>query len=268
MINHARTLLMNRSGANQSLAGLGEEHIPDTFKAQALPGWLKSYHAAVFGAAPDNTYLNFQVDRLLRLVHKTDYESYLFGQDSRITYAPRAESAFNEVDYALTWSTSDPFIVGVNRVGDLIASAAQGRMHYQWSLVLAAGGAVTVTNLRSQETASVNAFNASTPQLSSLIPLPGYDISVKLDLLTGAAAAWTGTAYVNTLLRPTEELHSIVSRVASLAAFRNNLFGTDRVEPYLTFSGLWDQDTFPEKLAGFVLALIYRLEAYRVSGVS
>jgi hypothetical protein len=66
------------------------------------------------------------------------------------------------------------------------------------------------------------------------------------------------------LTRPTKDLAVKVTELEGLRAHERTLFGTRSKEPYLTFYGLWQTSkVLPERVAGLVLALIYRLHGIR-----
>ena len=62
MINHARTILLNREALGRPAIGTyGEEYIPPNFKKKVLPGYLTRFHQVLFGSYGDAVYENFRM---------------------------------------------------------------------------------------------------------------------------------------------------------------------------------------------------------------
>ena len=269
MINHARTLLMNRSGGKQSLRSVGEEYIPVEFESLSLPSWLNAYLRVIFGSSPDNSYRNYIVDRFLRIVHATEYEPYLFFHDNRITYKPTAKSDFSELIYDMTWNgisitgfhgSSDlPSIpiIEVALLGDLVADRVLGRMTYDW-LVTVTNGHATVENLATRESKTTDIFRDT--RLSKPIKLPGSDLRVTLTFDSNDRVNWAGQVALEAVLRPDCNICETFAQLQGLRDDEIRLFGPNLKEPFITFQNLWRSGkTMPDKLAGLILALVFRL---------
>jgi hypothetical protein len=258
MVNHSRTLLLNRSGGGQSLHALGEEYIPEPFRAVSLPVWLRAYWETLLGTAPDNTYRNFVIDRLLRVVHATDYGGYLLTEDCRITYDPMAAGPFADAAYQLSWTvaTGLTHLQSVDILGTLAADEKVGIMavnyHLSWS-----SGVVTVTNLRTQNITERNVYESA--NLSKDIALPDTDMKLRMFFGSAVSSDWTGTMTLSTLARPVLDLSAKIATCDQLQGHAHTLFGREAVEPYLTLYGLWRQSQLPDRVAGLVLAMICRI---------
>lgn len=262
MINHARTLLLNRSGGNQSLKELGEEYIPSNYVSLSLPMWLRVYWEILFGSSPENIYRNYIVDRLLRLIHATDYTGYLTYFDKRITYDPAAIGPFSNVPYEFTWtkrSSSVPstgYIVSVDRLGDLIADEKTGIMRSSWNVDME-NGIATVTNTRTNNRSVADVFSGN--NISNRINLPDSSLGCVVRYNTVMRSEWDEDFRIDVMLEPKIDLSEKVIALEQQRVHTFELFGHNAVEPYLTFFGLWRQDILPDKLAGLVLAMIYRM---------
>lgn len=269
MINHARTLLLNVSGLPAGLSRLGDEFIPREFVAQALPPWVTAYRNLIFGVSPDRVYRNYAVERLLRLVHATDYEPYLYFHDRRITYDARAASSFSALKYGLQWNSvplsdfhdfrePDGNIVAVAQIGTLTADVRTGRMAYEWSIDIV-DGVATVVELNTRTTQVRDIW--ANGKLSASLALPETSISVRLTFRETDRAEWNGHISLQAYARPEMDMSSVVPALRGLRRHERSLFGSEAKQPYLTFAGLWmNAKTLPEQITGFVLALTFRMD--------
>lgn len=260
MINHARTLLLNRSGESQNLRDTGEEFIPGVFRSIAVPPWMASIRTAIFGSNPENVYLNYAVDRLLRVVHATDYADYMITFDSRITYDPASIGDFAKSIYGLTWKDSNPAaaVASVSVIGDLAANETVGIMRQRWTVSLVDGVA---TSLETRSRAQSQQYIRDGASLLSLpLSLPDSQLSVRLQMTSAAEADWDANLDLTAMLEPRRSLCEIVDTVEQLHGDAlNSLFGAATREPYRTFQRLWSRSfALPERVSGIALALIYR----------
>lgn len=94
MINHARTLLLNRTSKNYIPGSLGEEYIPPDYEAVDLPTHIATARKIIFGANPDPEFVNFRLCELLSLIHNTELAEFVYALDPRVTYWPRQVTDF------------------------------------------------------------------------------------------------------------------------------------------------------------------------------
>jgi hypothetical protein len=89
MVNHLRTLLLNRSAspATEDLPD-GEQYVPLSFSPLELTGVAAQVYRAVFQSVYPRSYANFIVNLLGSVVYSNDYASYLELMDSRLSYDP------------------------------------------------------------------------------------------------------------------------------------------------------------------------------------
>lgn len=266
MINHARTLLLNKTGGKQNLRDLGEEYIPEAFVSQSLPPWLNAYHQVVMGSSAENVYSNFQVDRLLRVVHATEYEPYLTLFDSRLTYDPRSAGPFASLQYGYSFVAAANKVTKIVPTNRIYADEARGVMRYRWLFTIE-NQVAAATDMLTGRTTTINLVSpAATSAVSDVITLPGTMFTVRLQVSSPYAVAdWDDNVDISLLTRPTKGLNEKIVELDSLRGFERNLFGVDVVEPYYTFFGLWrTSKTIAERLTGILLALVFRLnENYR-----
>lgn len=96
MINHARTLLLNMPRSRTHYSDYGYEYIPHEFKPVALTNALHTVRQILFGANPDNYFLNFRVNELMAYLHATELAEYVYRLDNRVTYWPRQGKPYFE----------------------------------------------------------------------------------------------------------------------------------------------------------------------------
>lgn len=96
MINHARTLLLNRPRSRTHYSDYGYEYIPPAFKPVMLPPVLQTLHRIIFGAAPDNYFMNFRANELMSYIHSTELAEYVYRLDPRVTYWPKNDLTYFE----------------------------------------------------------------------------------------------------------------------------------------------------------------------------
>ena len=154
MINHARTLLLNMPAKKARRDATSYEYVPPAFNPIQLSGPLTTIRAALFGAAPDNYFLNFRVRELLRYIHETELAHYVYALDNRVTYWPE----YDVVDFTatkqitLTQTAGPPRRISV--AGQFDVNNATGRAARQYVITLAPGDVSTFS-------ANVTALNES-----------------------------------------------------------------------------------------------------------
>jgi hypothetical protein len=96
MINHIRTLLLNRAALPAAtVAGDLEEFIEPGFRAVALTGQLSRMHVAIMPTALDRLTANAYVFSYMQLMHQPDFRPQLLALDPRITYDLESRTLFN-----------------------------------------------------------------------------------------------------------------------------------------------------------------------------
>jgi hypothetical protein len=93
MINHARTLLLNKANDTYLPGVIGEEYMPP-YSPVKLPSYLMTSRKILFGTDPDKVFLNFRLHELMNLIHQTELGEFVFALDNRITYDPLAANEF------------------------------------------------------------------------------------------------------------------------------------------------------------------------------
>ena len=88
MLNHARTLLLNRTGTANLKSYNGYEYVPERYTAMGLTSTLQNVSAILFHGMDTPTNMNLRVKQYMHILHSTEYESYITALDTRITYEP------------------------------------------------------------------------------------------------------------------------------------------------------------------------------------
>lgn len=259
MVNHLRTLLINRNGPvipNGTIPG--EEYIPP-YRAVILPSYLQALRIRLFGANPDWPMLRYRMRQFLPIVHATPLEEYVFALDRRITYDLDAtdfvsNTIFQPVVNQISGTAEDILTV----LGTPTAPDISGRIYQSYSIVPTGSGTVAVQTLQPPIQQQEIPFAPG-----DLITLPGAGYTFRLTT-DNPGASWL----VEITNRPSVDPGVIVASVA-VSGETNflQLFGAAPVEPYLTFSNLWStQKISTLRLAALLLAIGYRTEERRVTG--
>lgn len=114
MINHARTLLLNRTSSTYVPGKLGEEYIPPGYEAVTLPTSVATAKNIIFGVDPDPEFVNFRLWELLSLIHNTELAEFVYALDPRVTYWPRPVTDFYQAQKTIkvekTGGAADTFL--------------------------------------------------------------------------------------------------------------------------------------------------------------
>jgi hypothetical protein len=101
MINHVRTLILNRRASSVSDA-IGYEYIEPTFNPVTLPAEFGRIHKVLVPGGLDNFGQHDVIGRLLQLAHHVDLEPYVLAMDPRITYQLDSDVIAKAADKTLT----------------------------------------------------------------------------------------------------------------------------------------------------------------------
>jgi hypothetical protein len=262
MINHARSLLLNREPENIPYGGQpGDEYLPtDYVTVKQIPTYLRNLRGILLGTDPDRVYSNYRTRQYLALLHMTELGEYVTDLDPRITYVPDNDDLFPASVFRISASKNSIFING-----ELGTPDATGRSLHEWDIRILNGSTLEVTRHTKQQDRVVENYSF-TNGLSNLIPLVGSE--AKFRIAAGADEFWS----VRGLARPQKDLGDVLYELEHAgAAYMNQLFGigtpSGAAEPFKTFRNLWVQH--PElayRLGGVLLAVIYRMEELRTNG--
>lgn len=258
MINHLRTLLLNRDGnVTPGVTFPGEQYVPPGFRQRRLTPGLQAIYNQLFGSSPDRALLNYRLQELLTCVHLSEYADYATALDPRITYWPFNTSIFEK---ATLGATAQKLAAATGQelyfVGERATSESVNRIFFQWRLYVQDSDTVILTQYDDASAAvqTTSVEYTVSGGLSSLIPLPGSQLQVRFGAGTGAA--WL----IEVLARPDRTLVQVAEDVERSLGAGEALWRPDSPEPYKTFRNLWNlHDQLPYRLTGLTLALGYRL---------
>ncbi len=158
MINHLRTLLLNRKAQGGDYAEpMGGEYIPPDYTPVPLSGGLQSVHKLLFGADPDWLYGNYRVQQYLAAIHATELAEYATALDSRITYDVRRPAFCDPTAYEPRATIPGVHILGEMDTPDLLGNAIR-----RWKVVVADNLTISVCRL----TAPRSEYSCGQPPLA------------------------------------------------------------------------------------------------------
>jgi len=264
MINHARTLLLNRPSESSPGNNFPGEHvIPIDYPRLDLPTYLDRIRERLFGSDPDRAMLNYRLQQFMTLLHASQYEGYVTALDNRITYLDTGRrDLFDEGLFVPSanpiGTTSGPIYLQ----GKPESPDAVGRLYNQHAVEVMTPTSIRVSTFAPgtrQTTTTVTFANS----LSSPVALGGSGYSVLVGNDT-PGSKWTFDFYQ----RPTWSLGEITLTLRSIGEpTLLQLFGVTNDEPYNTFKSLWNKNMeTPDSLVGLLLAVIYRTDEERISG--
>jgi len=257
MINHARTLLLNKDGSKRSIPTFfGEEYVPTNFQPVDLPSELLTVQRALFGSAPDDAGLNYMLWQYMRILHSTEFEEYVYALDQRITYL----NDKSLVDYEFG-PAADNNGDALQFHGAPALGGADGRLQETWKIEQLSPTSYKLTNMHTGQISTETV--AVTDGLTDFMAIPGHS-SYQVRVFVGAVD--TGLWYVTYTSKPQATLDP-TARAGHLnnvsAAGKTALFPAR--EPFKTFAALWERESrFAYKMSGALLALVYRTEELRV----
>ena len=251
MVNHARNLLLNTR--RSQLVGLpGVEYIPPEFVPRQLNGPASLVYKTLFGAQPDSLKLNYRVQELLRLIHNTELEEFLYWQDTRVTYLPFNDQLFEvAVGGAVQTLAGDTSLF----IGGEAPVEYRGALYSRWRVLATAADTLDIQQSYPVSVATTESLVFDTA-LSNPIPLPNTGMTLRV-YEPSVGDKWLVTATA----RPADDLASITYKLSQLPAETLLwVFGLRQDEPWITFQNLWEQPQTAYKLAGFLCAYIWQLD--------
>jgi hypothetical protein len=254
MINHIRTLLLNRSGSHgYGYACPGEEYVPPTFQRRVVPSFLRGALQALFGATPDRTFLNFRMWQLMTLLHSTELAEHVYAADPRVTYWPVVTNSFMS-----SWGTTVDFYAGdaptLYWSGEQLASEGMGRTEWQWDVGLLVGAGIQIVS-QVPAGALYSGYYTTADGLSEAVTMPGAGLQLRF-----ATPATPAQFIVTHRARPTTDIGVVLQQAAALIGDVEQLF-LPATEYLQLLRRLWMQQTlFPYKYSALLLAIANYLE--------
>jgi len=261
MINHARTLLLNESGATRPAPDFFmEEYVDSKYGQLSLPAYLTQARMPLFGAGADIAYKNYVMRLVMTLLHSTEFVSYVYALDSRVTYLNRSSIVGTPNKLAAT-PTNGLALTGSAEVIGIPDSIPQ-RAYWEWDVEVLSGGPTTyqVRVSRRQPYASSVFTVGFADGHSDLVPLPGQaQLFFRFKSTMSVGETWVASASVLPVVNVAD-----LMAACEKSADAGQLFGN--TDPFKVFGELWYKHAYlTYRLSGYLLAVAYRMEEVRVN---
>jgi hypothetical protein len=256
MINHARTLLLGVSGSLSPPASFpGEEYVPPGFQAPVLPPLLAFFRTILFGGDPDRLMLNYRLSQYMSILHTTELADDVLALDPRITYWPSKRKDLFEDVFGTQVSPADLTVIG-----SVLPNEAQGRLLHQWLVSNLGGGNYQIT----RETPLYGEASFSPTFMGGLSsPMSLAGTSLFCVVPQSSAGPWNIQVATRPISTCADVLRTLVAAVSE--GQLDQLFGTDDVEPFLTYRKLWSENDSPSyRLGAILMSLTQRINSIPV----
>lgn len=267
MINHARTLLLNRSGNSRLPIGtFGEEFVEPSFGKIATSPVIDILRSVLFGSNPDDYTLNYRLAQYTNLLHASDFGArYVLSLDPRFTYRAFSGVYAEQVTGVLERNSGTGTI---ELIKPYVGDDASGNNYQLWTLnANYLGGAFGLSCNRSDRPETVSL--ASVPQHTGTgtfwsDPVSLGSSGVIIRIFDPGTTTISTTRYVLQLCdTPSRSLATILNQLLDVGGAVDELCA-GRGEPYTTFLNLFrDAPCMNERVVGVLLAVIYGTEALR-----
>lgn len=262
MINHARTLLLNRDGARRPPPTFFmEEYVDPGFSTLRTTGALGTVYSALIGLGADDAFANYRLWQYMNVLHSTEFASYVYALDKRVTYLHDRSAVRQSSEPVVQPLNTQAVGVQLSQVGTLFTEQMK-RLQYDW--IVESLDASTVRTTSQPDNQKADSAVTFVDGLSSLVVMAGQkNFFVKISNPSmPVGAKWKFSVFSNAVF-DLSVLETALHKLGddSLAT----LFGSQ--EPFKTFKQLWDKHCFMQyRLSGFLLAFIYRMEEVRRRG--
>ena len=262
MINHVRTLLLNRDSRQTGPGSFGYEYVPPNYSAATLPSELQRLVRCLFGSAADLAGMNYRLRQFMPFLHAAEIEAFTLMDDSRITYDLSDDRLFRE--------SFAPRLVNVNTtvgVKYVIPPGAletdTGKLEYR-CFCKAANDVYSVVDDPSNQILVPTTWDNG---LSEPLQLPNSGgISI---MLAGSGMTEGESFSVLIYKKPKIAVADLPSQLAHILndEVEYKLFGPGAPGRFGQFAAWWhESDQLHFRLAGVLLALAYRTDLIRQGG--
>lgn len=259
MINHIRTLLLNRDGGHgYGYDYPGEEFVLPTFRAKAVPTFLNGALRMLFGSSPDRLFLNYRMRQIMSLLHSTELEEFILLPDSRVTYWPMVDDGFVDT----FTNTAEQYLGPYTRIfviGAVTADDGAGKSELQWKLRYYISGQHYIEITRQTPTGVSEVTELTfVDSLSEEVSLPGSTIRFRIEQPIASGVEWIVTARS----KPAADFGVMLQEAIQLIGQSgiDNLF-LSVVEPVPTLKAVWEtHPLFAYRYSAMLLAIACYLE--------
>ncbi len=203
MINHARTLLLNKAHRDNHISlDTAGEYVSPEFKPLPLPNAMRLLRRVLFGSKPDARFINLRVRELMNYVHQTELAEYVYNLDPRVTYWPmKTNDFFNTAKKTVNVTQLNGSPTKLTVVGNYQADNSVGRALFKYlitagdnppatppdTLPLLGDGNTVMANIQELETIDPALVNVvGSPAGSTVSVLPHTDLKVIFDFAAPA----------------------------------------------------------------------------------
>jgi hypothetical protein len=139
MFNHGRTLLAN---LDSTVIVPGSDYpslepVDPNFHSLKLKYPFSELYKIFFGTNPDIFYILYRTEQLMRILHNTEYSSFLTNLDNRITYDFSRKNLFDLNSTRIELINNGSAYTEDTQIqiaGDFVANDTIGRSEYKWEL--------------------------------------------------------------------------------------------------------------------------------------
>jgi hypothetical protein len=260
MINHGRTLLLNRSGDKRpDPTYFLEEYIPEDYRSIELPDMLTRIYEKLIGADSDNAYANYVTWIILRAIHGTEYAVALTDLDQRITYLHDRDVP----PFGFEILSTDHPEIAIHPSSAFYDNAIRRKLYHRWLMHAETGSFVTITDMTGEGVTQQSV--AGTSGLTEPITLSAPDrLTIKLGTYPIPVG---GNWEFEGVLSSSYGLPEIVADLESMGSLAEEAVLGSKTEPYPTFKKLWKEHILLQyRVAGYMLGYIYKAEEARLNG--
>lgn len=258
MVNHARTLLINRGRDGSAPDFLGEEFIEPTFVRRQLPSHLVRLHRLLFGREPDRLFLNYRARQLMVILHCTELSEFVTRQDPRITYLPFLSTSLFDAAFQATAVQHEGAECQLYVTGEFVADEGRGLAQQSYRLQVLEGNVLQVTRQRPATQLTEIAYSLA-GGLSLPISLPGSGLSVRFNT-PAVGTVWR----INIAGKPAGDIGQLLAKIETSLGDEGVLqvFPPPYTEPVATFKRVWDEhSSFLYRISALLLAAIEQMDA-------
>lgn len=262
MINHCRTLLLNRDGNKRPAPTYYlEELVPAEFRAVSLPGWLKALHDTLVSPECDNAFANFRMWQYMKLLHSTKFKAYVYALDSRVTYDYDHGPTIVKESAIYTPLNIEAQGVPLYFFGEPAQSAQTSRLFRSWEVEALSASVVRSTSLQGGPPVDTDVtFDAGLSSPILMVGQNGFAVRIGADPLP-IPAKWL----VETFVKPDADLTELLDPLTLYVHAHPELF--PKRAPFDTFGQLWNKEfALAYRMSGLLLAFAYHTEGVRANG--
>jgi len=254
--NYVRTVLLNQTRGSNLASTLAEEYVSDDYYPRALPATFNKIRGVLFGSNPDRPMYNFRMYQLMQTLHSTELEEYVTQHDDRITYLPFDRDELFASAFGNTVTAASGTAGTLTVLGDAVADEFTGILYHKWIVTVLDGSTVTIRKLApAAQQSQTAAIYSMTNNLSNAIALP--DSAQQFNFSGTAGDEWV----IEALANPSRNMADILNTLQIIIndVDQTALFGSTPVEPYLTFSNIWNNHSeYAYQLSALLLAMAFR----------